>query len=114
MDFLQTVLEYLASAARALWPGVLAATGAGYLGSSVLGFWGFVVGAGIGAMVGTWAGAQLGLTPIRRTTGNANSDMLVQSFGAFVIAGVGYMLMQVIAFVLVIVALVLAAAYFLG
>ena len=114
MDFIQTILEYLASAARALWTGVLGALALGWAGASILAFPGLVVGAGLGAIAGTWAGDRLGIVPIRRMTGLRANDSLIQAFGAFLVVAVGYWLYKMAFLLLAIVALAIIASWFLG
>ena len=104
LDILQSVLEFLASAARAMWPGVLAAGALGYLGYSLMGTPGFVVGSGLGAFLGTWAGAHLGLVPIRRMTGSVANDRILQAGGAFVVVGICYFLLHSAIFIVALIA----------
>lgn len=94
MDFLQAVLEMLLAWARAIWPGVLGAVAGGYLGWSIMGFPGFLIGAAIGALGGTWTGNRLALVPVRKMTGSATNDQLIYAGGAFALVVGGYFLVQ--------------------
>ena len=51
MDFLQSVLEMLLGFARSVWPGALGAATGGYIGWSMMGFPGFLIGTAIGRFV---------------------------------------------------------------
>ena len=108
MEFLETLLELMVTAARAVWPGVIAAVVLGYLGWSYMGFTGFLIGSAIGAFAGTWIGVYLGMMPVKKMTGSAANDRLVASAGAFLLVIVGYFLLQfviLIGFILAIAAL---------
>lgn len=94
MDLIYAFIEALASAAKAVWPGVIGAAIGGYLGMSMLGIIGFAVVAAVGALAGTWIGARLSLVPIRKMTGTTGGDQLLYATGAFVIVGIGYFLIQ--------------------
>ncbi len=107
MDFLQGVLETLLGFARGIWPGVLGAAAGGYIGWSMMGFPGFLIGTAIGALGGTWAGNRLGFVPIRKMTGSATNDQLLYAVGAFALVAVGYFLVQ---FIMVLGAIVAVAA----
>ena len=107
MDFLQSVLEMLLGFARSVWPGALGAAMGGYIGWSMMGFPGFLIGTAIGALGGTWAGNRLGLVPFRKMTGSATNDQLVYAIGAFLLVVVCYFLLQ---FAMVIGAIIAIAA----
>ena len=94
MEFFHTVLEMLASAARGIWPGVLGAVGLGYLGSTYLGFPGFLIGAAVGALAGTWIGVRLDLVPIKQMTDSATNDQLLHAVGAWLLVVAGYFMLQ--------------------
>lgn len=105
MDALQTLIGMLASAARSVWAGVLGAVVVGYLGRSVLGFPGFLIGAGLGAVGGTWAAVQLGLVSIKRLTGSRASDQLLYAGGAFALVAAGYFMLYLVMVLATLVAL---------
>ncbi len=107
MDYLQTLVEALARAARAVWPGAAGAAVAGYLGWSRMGAAGFLVAAAVGALAGTWIGHRAGLMPVKRVTTSQNADILVYSAGAFLVVAACYFLLQ---FAIIIGAIVANAA----
>jgi hypothetical protein len=111
MDFLRAVLEVIAAAVRAVWPGVAGAAVGGYLGWKSLGFAGFVIGAAAGALAGTWVGHRMGLVPVRKLTGTQRTDLLVYAAGAFLIVAAGYFLFQV-AVIVAVIAAVAALGWF--
>ena len=114
MDLLQSLVEIIASAARRIWPAVLGAALFGYLGGSA-GLWAFVIASALGALVGTWAGGWLGLVPIQAMTGNRNADLGLYAAGAFMLVGLGYLMLQFALILAFLAAIVLvAAAWFAG
>lgn len=113
MDFLQAVFEMLLAWARAIWPGVLGAVAGGYLGFSVMGFPGFLVGAAIGALGGTWAGHRLALVSVRKMTGSAVNDQLIYAGGAFALVVGGYFLLQFAMLIGAVVAIIALALFWM-
>lgn len=111
MDFLSGILEVLASAARAIWPGVFGAVACAYLGSSMAGFPGMVVGAAVGALAGTWIGGILGLMPTRKMTSSPATDQMLYAVGAFILVAIGYFLLSAMVIIAVIAAVVGIAAF---
>lgn len=109
MDFIQTLFDLLATAVRAVWPGVVGAAAAGYLGWTLLGFTGFLVGSAGGAVAGTWAAIRLGIFK-RNATG---ADWLLYAGLAFGIVFIGFYLLQFALIIGAILALVAIAAAWL-
>ena len=114
MDFVESIVSFLASAARAMWPGVLGAAAVGYIGYRMMGTPGFVVASGIGALAGTWVGARLGIKPIRPITGWRGNDQLLQALGAFLVVAFCYFLIQLAILIIALTVLMALAAFFMG
>lgn len=111
MDFLQTVLEVLVAAVRAVWPGFAGAAVGAYVGWTTLGFVGFIIGAAAGALAGTWIGHRMGLVHVRKLTGAESTDLLLYAAGAFLIVAGGYFLFQA-AVIIGVIAAVAALGWF--
>lgn len=114
MGFLSDVLEVLLDWVRAIWPGVGGAAAVGYLGWSILGLPGFLVGAAAGALGGTWAGNKLGLVTVKRMTSSRQRDQLLYAGAAFLLIVLGYFLFQIAIVIATIVAIATIAGFWLA
>ena len=114
MEFLETVLETLVSAARSVWPGFIGAALLGYFGAHTMVLPGFLVGAALGAVGGTWGAVRLGLVKVRNMTGSVATDQMLYASGAFLLVALGYFLIYIVIVLAVVVALAAAALFWVS
>jgi hypothetical protein len=113
MDVLQTVLGFLGTALRAVWPGAAGAALAGFLGLSVLGSVGFFLAAGAGAYAGTWFGHRTGLLPVGRVTASRQGDLVLYAVAAFILICSGFLVFRLAMVVAAVAALVVVGWFWL-